>query len=212
MRTHPALDSQAAGEFDLIAGNVCLDFTNTLGGHRGDQTEEYMTSYADLVRWARQSSLISATETNDLMRLAQRNAGEVVRARAVALREAIYRIVMAHLSQTVPNADDVTTLNTELAHALAHQTVAYTSDGFAWQWSSEEVTLDEILWRVARAAADLLLSPMLHSVRQCASDTCGWLFIDSTRNHQRRWCDMRGCGNRDKVRRHRARQRMMQST
>ncbi|MGW5559426.1 CGNR zinc finger domain-containing protein [Micromonospora sp. NPDC003944] len=29
---------------------------------------------------------------------------------------------------------------------------------------------------------------------------CGWLFLDSTRNHSRRWCDPLDCGNRARVR------------
>jgi len=36
---------------------------------------------------------------------------------------------------------------------------------------------------------------------------CGWLFLDSSRNHTRRGCDMRVCGNRAKARRHYERQR-----
>jgi predicted RNA-binding Zn ribbon-like protein len=38
---------------------------------------------------------------------------------------------------------------------------------------------------------------------QCNGDTCGWLFLDLTKNLSRRWCDMKGCGNRAKVRRYR---------
>lgn len=30
---------------------------------------------------------------------------------------------------------------------------------------------------------------------------CGWLFLDSTRNASRRWCDMAACGNRAKAKR-----------
>jgi len=38
----------------------------------------------------------------------------------------------------------------------------------------------------------------------CADDSCAWLFLDATRSGTRRWCDMKGCGNRNKVRRFRA--------
>src|SRR5438128_325072 len=31
---------------------------------------------------------------------------------------------------------------------------------------------------------------------------CAWLFLDSTRNHSRRYCSMTECGNRAKQRRH----------
>ena len=55
------------------------------------------------------------------------------------------------------------------------------------------------------SAAELLVSPQRNHVKRCASATCLWLFLDETRNHQRRWCDMKVCGNRAKVRAHRAR-------
>jgi predicted RNA-binding Zn ribbon-like protein len=43
--------------------------------------------------------------------------------------------------------------------------------------------------------------------RVCANDACRWVFEDTSRTGRRRWCDMRICGNRAKVARHRARRR-----
>ncbi len=50
-----------------------------------------------------------------------------------------------------------------------------------------------MLHAIARSAAELLISPELGRVRQCADtiDGCGWLFLDTTRNRSRRWYDMR---------------------
>ena len=42
-------------------------------------------------------------------------------------------------------------------------------------------------------------------LRRCANPLCRLLFEDGSRNHGRRWCDTAGCGNRDRVRRARAR-------
>ncbi len=56
------------------------------------------------------------------------------------------------------------------------------------------------LWAIARSAADLLASDELPYVRACASKTCEWLFLDVSKNHGRRWCDMTKCGNRAKFR------------
>ena len=56
---------------------------------------------------------------------------------------------------------------------------------------------------VVRAAVDLLTTDVLERVRVCADDSCAWLFVDTTRNRTRRWCDMKVCGNRNKVRRFR---------
>ena len=53
----------------------------------------------------------------------------------------------------------------------------------------------------------LLTSSQLARVRDCADATCGWVFIDQSKNASRRWCDMGDCGNRAKARRYRARQK-----
>ena len=58
---------------------------------------------------------------------------------------------------------------------------------------------------VIKSAVDLLTSGAIGRVRTCAADTCEWLFIDTTKNRTRRWCDMKVCGNRAKVRRFRSR-------
>ena len=41
----------------------------------------------------------------------------------------------------------------------------------------------------------------LSRLRECASETCQWLFLDRSKSRTRRWCDMRDCGNRAKARR-----------
>jgi predicted RNA-binding Zn ribbon-like protein len=60
-----------------------------------------------------------------------------------------------------------------------------------------------ILAPVTRAAIDLLTTDARQRVRVCADQSCAWLFIDTTRSGTRRWCDMKVCGNRNKVRRFR---------
>jgi predicted RNA-binding Zn ribbon-like protein len=59
-----------------------------------------------------------------------------------------------------------------------------------------------VLRMVVWSAASLLISPDLRFVRECAGSPCGWLFLDKSRNHARRWCSMQYCGNRAKSRRH----------
>ena len=60
---------------------------------------------------------------------------------------------------------------------------------------------------VASSAAELLTSAALEDTRECDSEGCGWLFLDTSRSRRRRWCDMRDCGNLAKVRRFRERRR-----
>ena len=62
--------------------------------------------------------------------------------------------------------------------------------------------MDLFLDPIIKSAADLLVSPELKRVKQCADDACGWLFMDKSRNNSRRWCSMKDCGNRAKAHRH----------
>jgi predicted RNA-binding Zn ribbon-like protein len=58
---------------------------------------------------------------------------------------------------------------------------------------------------VVDSAADALSSGELGRVRRCADTRCHRVFVDTTKNGRRRWCDMGTCGNRAKAARHRAR-------
>lgn len=203
-------DDQASGLFDLIAGAVCLDFANTVGGLRGADAREYLHNYHDLAAWSQQARIIARDEADRLLGMAARRRAEaeVVFARAIALREAIYRIFTAIIADREPARADIAILNAELARATVRREVRWSANVFISAWVHDETALDAMLWHIARSAADLLMSASARLVRQCSGDTCGWLFVDTTRNGSRRWCAMRGCGNRAKVRRHRTRQRM----
>ncbi|WNZ06266.1 CGNR zinc finger domain-containing protein [Streptomyces sp. 11x1] len=63
------------------------------------------------------------------------------------------------------------------------------------------------LARLAAAWAEVVFTGEVHRLKRCAEHTCGWVFWDSSKNHSRRWCSMRVCGNRTKSRRYAARQR-----
>ncbi|CAM5478154.1 hypothetical protein STENM327S_08341 [Streptomyces tendae] len=62
-----------------------------------------------------------------------------------------------------------------------------------------------LLSTVARDAIELLTGPHADRVRECGAHNCYLLFVDTSRPGRRRWCAMEHCGNREKVRAHRAR-------
>ena len=66
-------------------------------------------------------------------------------------------------------------------------------------------TVAAALATLARDAVDLFGGPLARRIRICAADDCGLLFVDTSRPGRRRWCSMERCGNRAKVRDHRAR-------
>jgi predicted RNA-binding Zn ribbon-like protein len=67
---------------------------------------------------------------------------------------------------------------------------------------------------VAQDAADLLAGTDLTRLGCCPVDAggCGWLFLDHSRNHSRRWCTMADCGTEVKARRLTERRRESRGT
>jgi len=195
--------------FELTGGRLCLDFTNTVEDRPSDHPHELFNNYSDLVTWSSQAQVLSDQEAQQLLAGAERQPGEAssVLAQAIAVREAIYRIFKAVAQDEMPESDDLVSLSTAIAEAMIHALIVPTAGGFTWEWVDTEVNLDRMLWPVVRSAEDLLISDELDAVRVCASDTCNWLFMDTSKNHSRRWCDMKSCGNRAKARRYYSRKR-----
>jgi predicted RNA-binding Zn ribbon-like protein len=123
------------------------------------------------------------------------------------LREATYGIFSSLARERPPREEDLEILNRELRESLMHQRVEPSAEGFGWTFEAAEDALDQMLWPLARSAADLLVSDEADRVRECAAPSCSWLFLDRSRNHRRKWCDMAVCGNRAKARRHYRRHR-----
>ena len=206
----------AERQFQLVAGNVCLDFINTLD-ERGDpeREQELLTSLADLLAFLRQSRELPE---NVLRRLAHRSpnaspAAEEILERAREVREALYRTFAAVVEKHNPSAKHLDTISHEWQRVSRHIRLRRAQTGFDWEWVADdanEAAGDRVLWPILRSAVSLLTSSDLDRVRACESETCRWLFLDTSRNHSRRWCDMKVCGNRSKVRRFYERQRAAQ--
>lgn len=195
--------------FELIGGELCLDFANTVDGTREGGPTENLTDYATLVAWSRQVGLITIDEGEQLLKEAQRQPemAQAALERARLLRESIFTIFSRLDLGKKPEMGDIETLNRELARSMGRVQVVQQADDFTWGWQREPLSLDWMLGPIARSAADLLTSDDLPRVRECANDECNWLFVDRSRNHSRQWCDMKSCGNVVKVRRYRARKR-----
>lgn len=203
--------------FKFVGGDAALDFVNTVAGRDGnlDKTRardyqdrpraDKLEDYADLLGWSGRAKLLAEAETIELLSFAEREPAAAVKTlkRARALRESAYRLFKCAIEGWQPEPKDLTQLNQELAIARCHQTLAWSKKGFDFRWNQPDDQLDSMLWRVADATARLLANGDLTRVKQCAGDKCRWLFLDTSRNRSRNWCDMKDCGNLAKVRRFR---------
>ncbi len=193
----------------FVGSRLCLDFVNTVGGRVANTIlREKLADFADLLHWSQLAGIVNRGEAG---RLAIRAAGhpreaQATFSRAALLREALYRIFASTAEGRRPAASDLDILSREVALARSRQRLSRSAGGFSWTWAGEEVMLSRMLWSIALSAADLLTSGDLSKLRQCGGDECGWLFLDTSRNRSRQWCDMRDCGNPAKDRRFRDRQ------
>jgi len=192
----------------LIGGALCLDFANTLYGHGKTPLHEYLFDYRDLVLWSRHAGSVSDEIAAQLVRKAERfpDDARVVFHRAIALRETLFRFFDAVAHHTPPQSTDLAALDLARLQAISHSHVDRVGKGYALDWD-DKTALDQMLWQIAVSAVELMTSENVTRVRECRGDACDWLFVDTSRNHLRRWCSMSACGNRSKARRFMQRQR-----
>ncbi|HLH57299.1 MAG TPA: ABATE domain-containing protein [Verrucomicrobiae bacterium] len=205
---HQQPSEPAPKQFQFVGGDLSVDFCNTVGGKREGIPRENLHNYADFLNWCEQAGLVQKPERELLQSRALKEVdlAASVFSRAIALREALYRIFYALGNGSEPAAADIGILNSELSKTLGRLRLKQNVDSrqFEWMWSKAELELDSPLGPVAHSAANLLIDESARGkLHQCGGDNCGWLFLDCSKNHSRRWCDMRDCGNRAKVRRHR---------
>lgn len=169
---------------------------------------ERLPAYPDLVAWGEWAEAIGGGEAKLLRQAAEQNpaAAAATHRRALRLREAIYRTFLAVVATRPGPPEELSVLNRDLTVARRHERLIQANDGFRLRWEGEGAALDRMIWPVAVSTAALLTGDDLHRVGRCPGDECGWMFLDTSRGARRRWCDMRLCGNRAKVRRFRSRQ------
>jgi predicted RNA-binding Zn ribbon-like protein len=194
--------------FDLSGGDLALDLANTKARRPTVEPREDLRTYDDLVAWGLEAGAIGAAEGEALRVESERRprAARTALARARDLREAVFEVFSAVAGgREIPTAA-LDRVNTALPDALARLRLETAGDAAAWTWAGG-AHLDRVTWPAVRAAAQLLTGGGLAHVRECAARDCAWLFLDTSRNGTRRWCDMAVCGNREKARRFQGRAR-----
>ncbi|MEU1721614.1 CGNR zinc finger domain-containing protein [Actinomadura sp. ATCC 39365] len=191
--TGRVLHDPKGGSFRFDAGALCLDFAHT-GGEGQYAIFETLHEPADLAEWLAQPPL-TAVMTVPV------TAGELTAAKA--LRQAIWDAAHAQAARRLLPAGAITTINRAATAAPLVPELA--ADGVTAGWAPP-VRATQVLSNLAREMIELLSGPLAERIRECASDNCPLVFVDTSRPGARRWCAMERCGNRSKLRALRARQ------
>ncbi|HEY6924978.1 MAG TPA: CGNR zinc finger domain-containing protein [Steroidobacteraceae bacterium] len=195
--------------FDLCGGHPALDLVNSLDNRfRQDGPNELLASYADLLRFLEESGLLRRQHVRVLSRARESEAALEALHSAHELREATAAVLYNSVDAREPRQQDIRMLEKHFLDAARHRELHWGDrgrGGLAWRWGRYENEPKLPVWALAESVSHILLSSNIARVRTCAADTCRWLFLDTSKNHTRRWCNMRVCGNRMKARRFQAR-------
>jgi predicted RNA-binding Zn ribbon-like protein len=193
-----------ADKYDFVKiGDFALDFVNSkVMDTRVVPFYDLFSDYEHIVLWFRHLQVLTDEEVERLCQLAKQDPEKAQNAyiKITSLRDANYRILTAIAHQQEPGAKDIDTLNQNLSEAMKNRKLISTPVGFTWAWEKSDDSLDWMAWPVAHSTAQILASDQVQRIREC--NGCYWIFMDTSRNGMRRWCDMKTCGNRAKAHRH----------
>lgn len=183
-----------AEPIELVGNALCLDFANTVNA-RPEPSRDWLTSQDGALAWAVAAGLAAVPAPSG------HAAGALTGLRS--LRECIYEVFAAIALGDPPPPEPLSDVVRDYAASVPHARWRRQDDRLVAEWPA--LRTPEIAWPVCTSAVDLLTRGPLDRVGRCPR--CRWLFLDVSRNGQRRWCRMATCGSRDKAARYLAKSR-----
>ena len=196
---HRHLPPRPIGSIRLDGGRLCLDFVNTIHDRYAVQFEDYLQQPQRFIEWCVRAGALRPDDGVRAPRAAHMRTA--LMREVVALRQHLHALFAARIDDLPPPPDAVRALDGWLHRAWASQ--SFGADGrLHWLADARDARLP--LKRIALDGLDLLGDPAASRLRRCANTTsCGWLFLDTSKNQRRRWCAMETCGTIDKMQRYR---------
>jgi predicted RNA-binding Zn ribbon-like protein len=187
---------QSIAEMPFIAGDVALDFVNTAEERGHPDADDALRTPADLRLWGNRHGLISRAVS-----AGEDELTELSRAREA--RELLYALFFARVHGQPAIKAQLARLAELSAEAYGAARLQPADDGSVeWRWSRSE--LATVRHATVAGAIELLRTSPSPRLKQCPGAHCGWLFLDTTKRGNRRWCSMSECGQEAKDERRRA--------
>lgn len=185
--------------FYTIGNRLAVDFGNTVV--TADGSGDGLRSWGDLVGFLVAAGQMDGGRAATVKTLngADPEGTARILGQAVALREAVRRIVGALAEEKAVQAEWVEPINAVLRVTEGHDELVEAADGWRFAFVRREQRLEWLLAGIARSAAELVEEGPGAPVRKCARADCVLYFYDTSRTGRRRWCSMAVCGNRSKV-------------
>jgi len=183
----------------LDGGRLCLDFVNSIHDRYAEDAEDYIGEPERFIEWCLRAGALGPRERIAVPEGAGQRAAWMRQVRT--LRDHLHALLASRIDGMQAPADAVQGVDQWLHRAWSSQALG--ADGrMHWRDDARNVLLP--LKRIALDALDLLGASSAPPLRRCCNtSSCGWLFLDTSKNQRRRWCAMETCGTADKMKRYR---------
>jgi predicted RNA-binding Zn ribbon-like protein len=186
-------------KFSLIANNLFLDFVNTQK-MRDASPLETLETFADFLAWSVAVELLEIEQAKDLFeKFNDRKAAGAVLSEAVKFRD-----ILRETAENIANGKEISetaaaAINAQLKKQSGFTELEKDEHGFEKRFRFDLREPSNLLQPIAESAADFLCYANFELLRKCESSSCVLYFYDTTKNHRRRWCSMKACGNQAKA-------------
>lgn len=182
----------------MDGGCLAFNFINTVNTRKPAPEFEYLKTFGDLLMWSEKAGSLDGMR----LRALREHAAEKPEDASIALndtidaREMLYGLFSAIAAGNPPDAAVTNAFNRRLSDSFRRIHVKFGASGAEIHLGGEEVAFDEPLLAVMKSAFDILTREDFGRIKECPR--CGWLFLDTSKNSKRKWCDMNVCGSREK--------------
>ena len=185
-------------------GRPSLDFLNSVNERPGFRDGTYeirddaFTRLDDVLHWLDAHELLPRAVA---ARLKSSHKAERSLQTIRAARERIFRCFRDLILEHALQHDTLEEFNDLLNRLPPRELHSKSAKSLQLLWHQGDDALELLLAPIVWDASMLLTSEFIGRVRFCSATDCSWLFLDTSKNGSRRWCDMADCGNREKARR-----------
>lgn len=186
----------------LDGGALGFHFINTVNAWRGPHIYEYLYSYGELMLWCEKVKILTPAHRKLLLQYADQHIeeAETVLHKLKKVRETLYQLFSAVAAmEDIPDTV-LERFNRVLHPALSHIIFFPTPAGIQQGWKEDHKDLMYPVYPVMKSAYDILTQEDRTRIKEC--ETCGWIFLDQTKNNKKRWCSPLTCGTMDKSKRY----------
>ena len=184
----------------LDGGILCFNFINTVYAWKGVNLHEYLGTYEEVIAWCKKVGILTSLQRRILLKEA--NAHQLKAKKALQeikeIRELLYHFFSAIALDSAENISPamLTRFNKVLTLSLTHLSFSIEQKKISLKWHTSSADLLQPVWIVIKSAYDIITTGDNKRIKECPR--CGWIFLDSTKNNKRRWCNPDSCGSTEK--------------